>query len=523
MKNNPLTTKTLIQEYLFNAAERFPDKEAIIQIDKRTTYREILKAARGVARWLIDENIKCGDRVAILMEDPSEYVISYFGILMAGGIVVALNTQTSTRTLEYLFNNCQISLLLTHNKFIKYFRELYDKLPTLTSIAISGFKNNCDQNLPFGCFDFIQIVNTSSQNTSDIQLSAGITDSDIAQIIYTSGTTGEPKGVMLRHSNLAANSRSIIQYLRLNSEERHMLVLPAFYSYGNSILLTHFALGATLVVHQSFVYPNVVLDMMLKEKVTGFSGVPSTYAILLNRSSIRNYSFPHLRYLTQAGGAMSPKLAQELKTILAHVDIYIMYGQTEASARLSYLEPKELFRKAGSIGRAIPGVTLQVLNQEGKNVKAGEIGEIVAQGENIMASYWSDPGKTALILRKEGLWTGDLARKDEEGYLYIVGRNSEMIKSGSHRIGPKEIEEIILEHQAALEVAVLGIDDEILGEAIKACIVLKEGISCTKKEILSHCRKNLPLYKVPHHIEFCEELPKTPSGKIKKSLLKMQG
>jgi acyl-coenzyme A synthetase/AMP-(fatty) acid ligase len=299
-----------------------------------------------------------------------------------------------------------------------------------------------------------------------------------------------------------------------------MVVLPFFYSYGNSILMSHFAVHATLVVHQNLVYPNSVLDMMKKENVTGFSGVPSTYAILLNRSSIRNHRFPNLTYLAQAGGAMSPKLAQELKTILPDVNIFIMYGQTEASARLSYLDPHKLLLKAGSIGKAIPGVTLHLLKPEGKPVTVGETGEIVAQGENIMAGYWEDPAATKSVLREEGLWTGDLARIDDEGYLYIVSRKSELIKSGAHRIGPKEIEEVILEHESVHEVAVFGIEDEILGEAIKACIVLKDHAACTKKQMMRHCRQNLPAYKVPHHFEFLKQLPKTASGKIKKNELK---
>lgn len=364
------------------------------------------------------------------------------------------------------------------------------------------------------------MIIASPDNTLPHGGTARTSDSDLAQITYTSGTTGQPKGVMLRHANLMANTASIIQYLHLNEDERHMVVLPFFYSFGNSILLSHFAVHASMVVHQSLVYPNVVLDLMIREKATGFSGVPSTYAIILNRSALSSYSFPHLRYCTQAGGAMSPKLAQMLKALLPHVSIYIMYGQTEACARLSYLEPQELLRKAGSIGKAIPNVTLDVLNQDGRPVKPGEVGEIVARGNNIMAGYWEDPEATKMVLKKEGLWTGDLARMDEEGYLYIVSRKSDMIKSGAHRIAPKEIEDSILEHEAVHEVAVLGVDDEILGEAIRACIVLKEGKACNKKEIQAHCHKKLPVYKVPHQVIFCEQLPKTSSGKIKKNELK---
>ena len=507
----------LLHNYLIHSAERFPTKAAVVHKGKTFTYEEIFSGSLSIANWLVDNGLQKGDRVAILMDNPSEYIKAYFGILMAGGVVVALNIQTSVRILNYQLNNCEIFAILTHVKFIKYLSELSDSLPSVKAVAVIGWKAGLIEDPPFRCFDYDEILGSFSGST---HTSPNVAASDIAQIIYTSGTTGQASAVMLSHSNLTSNTDSIIKYLKLTEHDRAMAVLPFFYSYGNSVLLTHIAAGGTLAIRQEFLYPNEIIEEMIKEEVTGFSGVPSTFAILLNRSAIRHYKFPNLRYITQAGGAMSPKLINELKSILPHVDIYIMYGQTEASARLSYLEPEELFRKSGSIGKAIPGVTLEVLNPEGYPVKQGEVGEIVARGENIMAGYWKEPEKTAQVLRKEVLWTGDMARIDEEGFIYIVSRKSDMIKSGAHRISPKEIEEIILEYSAVHEAAVVGVEDEILGEAIKACVVLKDGFSCTKRELLSHCHKNLPLYKVPQHIEFREELPKTSSGKIRKIDLK---
>jgi acyl-CoA synthetase (AMP-forming)/AMP-acid ligase II len=295
-----------------------------------------------------------------------------------------------------------------------------------------------------------------------------------------------------------------------------MAVLPFFYSYGNSIMLTHIAAGGTLVVNQSFMYPNVILQQMVDHRVTGFSGVPSTYAILLNRSAIGKFRFPDLRYLTQAGAAMSPALAKKLQAVFPGTEIYIMYGQTEASARLAYLEPDELVRREGSIGKAIPGVTLILRDKEGKEVRTGRTGEIVARGENIMAGYWQHPGQTGEVLRREGLWTGDLARQDTDGFFYIVSRKSDIIKSGSHRIGPREIEDTLAEHPAVHEAAVVGIADEILDERILACIVLKDGVECGEKELIKYCRKELPAYKVPQEVHFLKELPKTATGKIRK-------
>jgi len=204
---------------------------------------------------------------------------------------------------------------------------------------------------------------------------------------------------------------------------------------------------------------------------------------------------------------------------IPHVKIFVMYGQTEASARLSYLEPDKLLEKIGSIGKAIPGVTLTVVDDKGKICPPGETGEIVASGDNIMMGYWNQPVETSRVLKDDGLHTGDLAKTDEDGYFYIVSRKSDMIKSGAHRISPKEIEEILAEHPDVVESAVFGVPDEILGENIKAVIVLKTGSKTTERDIIRHCRTNLPAFKLPKIVEFREGLPKTSSGKIKKHVL----
>ncbi|MBI5017287.1 MAG: AMP-binding protein [Deltaproteobacteria bacterium] len=522
----------MVCDFLLRSAGRCPDKEAIVAAGRRITYRELADAARGVAGWLAAAGLQPGDRVGILLDDPVDYVSCYFGALLSGGVVVALNTQTSARTLGGILNDCGVSRLFTHRKLWKYVGPILSTTPALRRLAVAGGTSGLE-GAPAFVASLEEVLREKLVPNSRFRVPCpdselGTRNSelrtwnpeDLAQIIYTSGTTGEPKGVMLRHSNLVANTASIVEYLRLTERDRVMAVLPFFYSYGNSVLLTHMAVGGTLVVNQSFLYPNVVLDQMQAERVTGFSGVPSTYALLLHRSAIRNYRFPDLRYATQAGGAMAPSLAREVREVLPGTAIYIMYGQTEASARLSYLDPGDLLRKAGSIGKAIPGVTLSVLKASGEPAGVGEVGEIVARGPNLMAGYWGQPGATAEVLGPEGLRTGDLATVDEEGYLYIVSRKSELIKSGAHRVGPKEIEDVLLEHPAVHEAAVLGVPHDILGEAIKACVVLKVAASCGEKELLRHCRKELPAYKVPQVIEFLDELPKTDTGKIRKVDLK---
>jgi long-chain acyl-CoA synthetase len=509
----PPTSPQTIPGYLLRAAEKFPGKPAVLHGNKSLTYHELSSHAQSQASWLISQQFGADFRAGILTDDPFEYISAYFAIQMAGGIVIGLNTQTSERSLKTLLADSGVSVVFAQKKFHRYLAPVANLLPALRNIV-------SDEEFP--CQGATSVwVDRQAILQDDFQIAdfPVVKPEDIAQIIYTSGTTGSPKGVMLRHANLVANTSSIVSYLQLSENDRVMAVLPFFYSYGNSVLLTHIAVGGTLVVNQNFLYPNVILDEMSEREVTGFSGVPSTFALLLNRSAINKYHFPKLRYITQAGAAMSPKLAGQLQKVFPEVEIFIMYGQTEASARLSYLPPEDLERKMGSIGRAIPGVTLNLLDREGKHVPDGQVGEIVATGDNIMAGYWGRKQETDQVLRPEGLWTGDLARRDKEGYFYIVSRKSDMIKSGSHRIVPKEIEDIIHEHEAVHEVVVVGVEDEILGETIKACVVLKPGITCLPKELMLHCRRNLPAFKVPHQIVFFDELPKTATGKIRKTEL----
>jgi acyl-CoA synthetase (AMP-forming)/AMP-acid ligase II len=258
---------------------------------------------------------------------------------------------------------------------------------------------------------------------------------------------------------------------------------------------------------------------MEKECVTGFAGVPSHYAILLRKSALKKYKLSSLRYVTQAGGALSPGLIREFLEIVPHTKFYVMYGQTEATARLTYLNPAFISSKSGSIGKAIPGVDIAVVDENGHKVKDGEIGEIVAQGDNIMLGYWNAPEETDRVLRGGLLYTGDLARVDDEGFIYLVARKKEMIKSGANRISPYEIEEVVSGLPGVLECAAVGVPDEILGETIKVCIV-KNGVSISENDVFSHCKKNLAAFKMPRIIEFRESLPKTSTGKVRRAELK---
>ena len=484
----------LVPDLLRISAERFPERIAVVDGSRRVTYAELSRKVDTLAEQFEANGGITGERILILLENSPEFIVSYFAVMKAGGIAVPLSAQATGGTLDGIIDDCSPAAVIDREKGVR---------PADMGLGIRVTERG-----------------RGKRRSSHRSGPGNANENDVALILYTSGSSGKPKGVMLTHRNLVANAESIVGYLKLDHEDSVMVILPFHYSYGNSLLTTHVLVGGCLVLENSFVFPNVVLDRIREERITGFAGVPSTFASLLNRSNIRRQTFPSLRYVTQAGGAMSPKLARDLKETLPDSDIFIMYGQTEAAPRLTYLDPSELLRKEGSIGRAIPGVRITLRREDGSIVNPGDVGEIVAEGENIMPGYWNNPEETAMVLRDGCLYTGDLAREDEEGFIYIVGRRSEMIKTGGHRVSPKEIENILSEMAGVAEVAVIGVPDEILGQSIKAFIVPKPRISMAEKDVLRYCSQNFEAFMIPKFIIFMEGLPRTTNDKINKSALR---
>jgi len=489
----------LLQNFLKNSATKYPDKIAVIHQKDRLSYKELNDLSDVFAAILMDRGVKKGDRVAVFLNNSCEYLIAYFAILKSGAVITALNTRFVCRELGSIINDCSPKIIISDKKH-----------EAVVEIALKSSENP---------LEILLIDDWNMRHAAGTLQPEACSPEDLAMIIYTSGTTADPKGVMLSHENLSANAESIIEYLHLTVNDKIMVVLPFYSSYGNSLITTHIRVGGTLVIDNRFTYPNLVLDSMLSEEVTGFAGVPSNFSLLIKKSAIRKYQFPNLRYVTQAGGAMAPSRIKEFLEIVPNIEFYVMYGQTEASPRLGYLRPEDLNDKMGSIGKAIPGVELTVLNEEGVPVKPGQTGEVVAKGRNIMQGYWNTPEETALVLRKEGLFTGDLAQIDEDGFISIVGSKKDIIKSMGNSISPFEIENVVCQIPNIVESAAVGIPDKISGEAI-ALFVVGNGSVIEEKDIMLFCRRNLAAYKVPKEIEIVSELPKTGSGKIKRQELR---
>ena len=507
----------LISEILEKTAQDTPQKPAVWFKGNWKTYEEINHAAGNIAAFLVNIGVQSGDRIAVLMENSFDYISAHFGIHKAGCVEVSLNTELKEEEINQLLRDCEATVLIASQKLIRK-REyiILDGLPDLKHLVMDQNTSAISSEA-----ESVRIHQLSDILQSDFaQVPApGRIDIDLAAIVYTSGVTSKPKGVMLSHINLVSNTKSIVQYLGLIPDDRVMVVLPFYYIYGRSLLYSHFLSGGSLVLDNSFAYPASVLNTMQKLEITAFAGVPSTFAILLRKSDIKNRRFSTLRLVTQAGGGMAPSLQKEVAEVFNPARLFIMYGSTEAAPRLTYVEPEMLSLKWGSIGRAIPNVEVIVADNEGKRCPAGIKGEIAARGSNIMMGYWKDTEATAQVMRNGYYYTGDLGYADEDGYIFLTGRSKDMIKTGGNRVSAKEIEDAITEIPGVLETAVIGVPDEILGEAIKAFVV--PGISTlTEDHLKEQLAHRLPAFKFPKWMEFRNNLPKNQSGKILKSVLR---
>jgi long-chain acyl-CoA synthetase len=495
--------------YLRASVERDPEAEAVVHSGLRVKYGQLWRETVALARFF--SGINRGDRVALLLSNSHEYIVAYYAVLAAGGVVVALNTAARARELSAWLQHSGARWLIAEANHPEL-GQLMQQVPASVSLVAVGQNEVLAH--PLSRWDE---VTAGSRGGCDIDLD--IRQEAAAAIIYTSGTTGRPKGVLLSHDNLASNVNSILTYLQLSQTDRCLNVLPFYYSYGNSVLHTHLAAGGTLVLENSLVYVHEVLGRVAMERVTGFAGVPSTYALILSRVNLADYELSSLRYMTQAGGPMAPAQISKLRQALPHVKFFVMYGQTEATARLAYLPSERLQEKLGSVGVPIPDVQIEIRDEHGRPAPCGTTGEIWAAGPNIMVGYWKDPAATQEVLKEGWLKTGDLGYMDADGYVYIQGRSSDMIKSGAHRINPTDIEEVIAELDGVADVAVVGVPDEILGQAIKAVIVPRPNTSLTSMMVKAHCHARLASHKVPRYIEVATQIPKTSSGKTKRYLL----
>jgi acyl-CoA synthetase (AMP-forming)/AMP-acid ligase II len=511
-----------ITDLLTNSAAAFPEKPAAIHHDRQLTFAGLYERSGRLAHALNRSGIPVGSRMAILCENSLEYIIAFFGSAAAALVTVPVDTSLAPEKIAFILRDCDAAVLFVQGKFRRHLAQIVADLPSLKLIICDKSLDKID--LPYATGVLDDMIEHAPKPQAALPITKSLTEEphQLGAVFYTSGSTGVSKGVMLSHRNLVSNTLATVEYLRLTVGESVMVILPFYYIYGNSLLLTHIACGGTVVLDNRFMYPEVVLDEMEARCVNGFSGVPSHFMILLNNSTFPKRRFEHLRYFTQAGGAMAPEVIRTLADTFPSKELWIMYGQTEAAPRITYLPPERLREKLGSIGIEVPGVTIEILHEDGSPAAINETGELVASGDNVMLGYLNQPEETAQVLKNGKLYTGDLARRDADGYIWITGRRREIIKAGGNRVSAREVEERILEHEGVAEVAVFGVFDDVLGEAIKAVVVNRNGTTLDRKEIQVFVQQKLAIHKVPKYVEFVAELPKLQSGKVNKLLLKEQ-
>lgn len=510
-----------LHDYLENSARRLPDKVALVSNKERYTYAELDGMANALAHSLQARGVKRGDRVLIFSDNSLETVVSFWAILKANAVVSVINPLTRADKLAYLLNDCRATAILCHSRLAKVYRDAIPKSEHLLTTIISGkVKEGGLGGLP-GPMLWNEAI--ESGDTSSPPARQGH-ELDLAAIIYTSGTTGDPKGVMLTHRNMLTAATSVGTYLETVEDDVLLGVLPLAFDYGMYQMIMAFRWGARLVLERSFAFPAQVLGVMAEEKVTGFPGVPTIFAILTQLESIGDYDLSSLRFVSNTAAALPTKHIDFLRKTFPTAKVFSMYGLTECK-RCTYLPPKDIDRKPESVGIAIPNTEMWLVDDDDNRLPAGKIGELVIRGATVMRGYWEKPEATAKRLRpgplpgEVVLYTGDLCRQDDEGYLYFVGRMDDIIKSRGEKVAPKEVENVLMNLPYVKEAAVIGVDDEVLGQAVKAFVVLGEGEVVDEAKILAACKQKLEQFMVPKYLEFRDELPKGATGKIQKSEL----
>lgn len=484
-----------VADYLL--AQGRPDDIAITDRDGDHTYASLRSAVARLSLRLERAVDAPGSRIGLVSGNSFFFVASYLAVMRSGHTVVPLATVLTPgdATAKARFVGC--TTLLLDSPARGRFGDLARHMRTvLSEDALDG---------------------DAAVDLADVPAAAPAPE---AALMFTSGTTGRPRAVRVTHANIMANTSSIIDYLSLARDDRMLVVLPFSYCYGLSLLHTHLRVGGSVAICDTLAFPETVVSALRDERCTGFAGVPSSYQLLLRASSLATAPLPSLRHLQQAGGRLPHAQVRDLAAAHPAARLFVMYGQTEATARLSYLPPEDIESRPGSIGRGVPGVTLRIADEDGRDVAVGDIGEIRARGANITAGYWDDPEASAAKYVDGELRTGDLARADADGYIYIVDRQADFIKSWGFRVSSHEVEDAIMELPAVVAAAVVGRPDRDAGEAIVAFCVPRDGADLAPEDITRHCATSLAKHLVPHDVRLVAELPLNANGKTDKSVLK---
>ncbi len=505
--NYPLKS---LSQLFDDCVEKYPGNIAIVFQGSSISYREMGSLVNRFAASLYELGIRKGNRVGLMSPNCTQWEIAYFAVLKIGAVVVQTNPMYMEREVEYQMNDAQAETIIVLDDLYQRVANVQSQTSIKRVVTIS-MKNDSEQ-YP-GVYRFADLINSSVPNPPQVEINP---QQDLAVLQYTGGTTGVSKGVMLTHFNLVANACMVKAWFTnfREGEERVLTALPLFHVYAMTDCMNFsIVTGATQVVLPRFDVDQV-LQVINDYQITIFPGAPTMYVALNNHPRVREYNISSIKSCISGSAPLPFEVAQKFKELTGGT-LVEGYGLSEASP-VTHCNPMDGRAKVGSIGLTYPDTWTKIMDTDTgtKELAVGEVGEIVIKGPQVMLGYWNKPKETAVALRDGWLYTGDIGKMDEEGYVYIVDRKKDLIIAGGYNIYPREVEEVLYEHPAVLEAAVVGVPDPYRGETVKAYLVLRPGLQITEEEVIKYCREKLAAFKAPRIIEFRDGLPKTAVGKI---------
>ena len=506
----------LLTDLCTRNAKRFPEKTAVVFKDVRYSFREFEERTNRLANALIDIGVQKGDRVAVLLNNRHQYVELYFAVPKCGGILTPLNYRLAGKELSWIINHAEANTLIFEEEYLGAIDTIESEIETVRNVICIGTGKA-------GMLGYEQIIGSSSAEKPELE----IRDDDVMSIFYTSGTTGKPKGAMLTHRNMLSNCQAIGMENRIRFGDVFFIVSPMYHTITPACMYAHMYRGNTNVVIDRF-DPKLLLETIERERVTHLFLVPSMIIFTLEYPDIGKYDLSSLRFMLYGGSPMP------VDRILQTIDVFGCnlaqgFGMTEIGpCYVSVLSPEDHKQLAlhndedrlASVGRNQTNTEMKIVDDEDNELPVGTVGEICVRGQNVMKGYWKMAGETANALKGGWFHTGDLGRLDEDGYLYVVDRKKDMIISGGENIYSAEVENVLSSHAAVLEVAVIGVPDRQWGEAVKAIVALREGMTATEEELIEYCKQNLASYKKPKSVDFVRALPRNVMGKVLKTELR---
>jgi long-chain acyl-CoA synthetase len=498
----------LIYEMLNASAERLPDKTALICDDQSLTYRELEQRVLSLAYHLQHLGVQKGDRVALLFPNCIEMAVSYYACAAVGAIAVPLNNRLTGKDLVYILNDCSAGILAVGYQFWDVSQVIRPDLPLVREFIYAGPERK------MGAHFFEDLL-----RAKDLPDFPDLNSEDVATIMYTSGTTGLPKGAMMTHRNIFTNARNCGAVLTYTEKDLTLIVVPLFHVTGlNSQLVAFIYIGGTCVILRAYKTAEMI-KAIERHKITVLFNVPTMYVLMLINEALADTELGSLRMAAYGGAPMDKETILSLKNRFG-LELFNAYGLTESSSLTTVLPACDAIRKAPSVGLPVPGVQVKAVDFLGNPVQPGDPGELLIRGPNIVKGYFNQPEATQKALKEGWLHTGDVARIDDEGYVFIVDRMKDMIVRGGENIYSIEVESVLNSHPKVLESAVVPETHPIFGEVVRACLVLRPETEATAEEILEYCRRHLADFKVPARVLFLPELPRNPGGKVIKKELR---